>query len=295
MKTMTTVEKIHNEIDTAQDRLLESALKVISETKINPETQVENKASRLTKLGFTSSLSVIKAKEITNKRDKKLQLVQVNKSQAEQIQYYKQKYPLHKFLTEEELERICDKYSLKFAPADRYIKDIPEKNIRDMEIMKEIEVADCLESMYKIKGTYSRFDNLLKDIGLKNGEITENEFEKTFKRFTDRSIPEDWRLGHVDGGWQTPLRLMDEVVGGGERWYCKSIEKISKGGLFIAAPPSHFNLKGLESKTKNGFFEIIKIEPKDPIVFKYVKGGVLVITKWGDEADDEMLTVDIQN
>jgi len=34
---------------------------------------------------------------------------------------------------------------------------------------------------------------------------------------------------------------------------------------------------------------------KDPIVFRHVKRGIQVITKWGLEADDEALQVGILN
>lgn len=31
------------------------------------------------------------------------------------------------------------------------------------------------------------------------------------------------------------------------------------------------------------------VEVKDPIVFRYVNGGIQVITKWGIEAEDKIL------
>jgi hypothetical protein len=56
--------------------------------------------------------------------------------------------------------------------------------------------------------------------------------------------------------------------------------------LFIAADKSQFNLENLE-KSENGlgFFN------PDPIVFRYVKDGILIISKWGDEANDLELVV----
>lgn len=60
--------------------------------------------------------------------------------------------------------------------------------------------------------------------------------------------------------------------------------------IFIAAPKSHFNLKGLK-KQKLGFFNFMRIEPVDPIVFRYVNGGIQIISKWGDEANDTELIV----
>jgi hypothetical protein len=65
--------------------------------------------------------------------------------------------------------------------------------------------------------------------------------------------------------------------------------------LFIAADKALFNLKGLE-KSKNGFGFFKKHIPNpDPIVFRYVKGGILIISKWGLEANDPELTVPEMN
>jgi hypothetical protein len=60
-----------------------------------------------------------------------------------------------------------------------------------------------------------------------------------------------------------------------------------KIGLFIAADKSLFDLKGLK-KNGYGFF---RKKTVDPIVFHYVKGGVLIISKWGMEANDPELSV----
>ena len=72
------------------------------------------------------------------------------------------------------------------------------------------------------------------------------------------------------------------------------ITTIDHSGLFIAAPKSHFDLKELDQNGK-GFFKTTKQEIKDPIVFRYVKGGIQVLSKWGLEAEDEMLQQEILN
>lgn len=63
--------------------------------------------------------------------------------------------------------------------------------------------------------------------------------------------------------------------------------KINRDGLFICAPIKHFDTKGLK-KSGRGFFNFTPL-PTDPIVFRYVKGGVQVLSKWGLEADDYRL------
>lgn len=56
----------------------------------------------------------------------------------------------------------------------------------------------------------------------------------------------------------------------------------------ICAPEKDFNTAGLE---KRGFF----LAPKDPIVLCPVKGGFLIVTKWGLESGDEIVRNEIEN
>lgn len=68
------------------------------------------------------------------------------------------------------------------------------------------------------------------------------------------------------------------------------VQEVNRTGLFIAAPQSHFNTEGLKKKGL-GFFQVFETEIKDPIVFRYVRGGIQVLTKWGLEANDPDLVV----
>ena len=78
-----------------------------------------------------------------------------------------------------------------------------------------------------------------------------------------------------------------------ERWNGWDRIRVDRTGLFIAAPKSHFNLDGLK-KTSKFSFNLVTIQ-KDPIVFRYCRGGIQVITKWGLEAGDESLVNPVIN
>jgi hypothetical protein len=57
------------------------------------------------------------------------------------------------------------------------------------------------------------------------------------------------------------------------------------GTLFIAANKEFFDLENMKNiKGSHGY------APKDPIVFRWCRGGILVISKWGAEANDLELT-----
>lgn len=233
------IAEIHNEFDTAQDRLLKEATELLD--SLANTDKLENVASRLIKAGFTNTPTVSKTSKLTREKT-------VAREQAELVQYYKQTYPFLKFLTEAELDRICEKYSLVFARSDRYIKEVPEKNLRDIEQAQELKEDDMI-----------------------NRDQIRLERERREENMQYRS-PELYMsdLYFLGNGRATTDRL----------------------GLFIAAPGSHFNLRGLVKTSKFGWG---KPEVKDPIVFRYVRGGIQVLTKWGTEGEDPSLVVEKLN
>src|SRR5690606_16055774 len=118
----------------AQERLLQEAKELLA--SLAP--QHEDIAERLRRIGFVNTPTVQQVDKIANQK-------MMLKKQADLILYYKQAYPFLKFLTEDELERICEKYGLIFAKVDRYIKEVPEKNIRDIEQAQALKDEDRVD------------------------------------------------------------------------------------------------------------------------------------------------------
>ena len=267
---MTTIEAIHNEVDSAQDNLLKEALQSMTDNQIDFE-----KADRLRALGFKATEYV---EESTIKQERLIQ----SKEQAELIIYYRDKYPFLKFLTEAELDRICKKYNLIYAPVERYRKDVPEKNLT------ELENAQPLDTGYATNHD-DRPNNkcIITSINFQSG-VSKEDKQKIRNHIytTDHNHEGDLTMEALGE------RKYNIIERGSLNW-----EKIDVKCLYIAAPKSHFHLDDLK-KNKLGFFKtsiVPKPEPPDPIVFRYVRGGVQVLTKWGDEAEDEALVVPLNN
>lgn len=125
------IEEIHNEFDTAQDRLLSEAKSILDNVVLSEVEKMESTAHRLKSLGFIKTALVKKADEITSKLVK-------SKEEASLIMYYKQTYPFLKFLTESELDRICKKWNLVYNSVRTYIKDVPEKNLKEIELSQPL-------------------------------------------------------------------------------------------------------------------------------------------------------------
>ena len=257
---MNTIEKIHNEFSLCSDVLLEKAESLIQKgsKEFKKYESLIDKSNRLKKLGFTNCKDVIYKRDRIDKLEK--QLID-NKELTELILYYKQTYPFQKFLPESELERICEKYNLIYAPVDNYIKTVPEKNLKEIENARLLKIEDNVNDKFRYEfiffsGVPEKARKWFRNLVTEYQFFTDNQFKKL-----------------------CPIKFSGYVYTS-----LKTI-KIDKISLFIAAPKSHFNLKGLK-KSKNGFFKIIKTEAPDPIVFRYCRGGVQILTMWGDENFD---------
>lgn len=270
------ITEIHNEFDTAQDRLLEQANKILS----TPNSEaVQSISDRLIKIGFVNTPTAKKGKEV------KKELVET-REQAELISYYKNTYLFLKFLTEDELNRICDKYNLIHAPVANFIGEVPEKNIKDIEQAQTLRASDVVTNKIIQKVKFHNKKSIY-ETAWSNQDIIKklnipSEFEG--EKFRHTFLFDEW----VVTNYKTPE---------GMRWFADEIitTKIDRSGLFIAAPALDFNLEGLSKNTKNGFFSVFETKVKDPIVFRYVRGGVQIITKWGLEANDPALVLPINN
>ena len=258
------VLQIHNDIDTAQDRLLERARNIINDNSI--KTTILDKVNRLKKLGFTSTNEVVET-------DKKINLLEMTKKEAETIQYYKKNYIDLKFLTIEEFENICNKYNLIYAPVSNYIKDIPDENLLEIESVKSLKKSDSINEGYKYILEYTNTNYVpIEAQKWINGNIFDSP------NYLDSDIKK-----------MCPIKIDGPYV---YNAYGKTTIKLNSDDLYIAAPKSHFNLNGLIYDNEKGFYDSKNvIEPKDPIVFRYVKGGLQILSKWGIESLDQRLNI----
>ncbi|ULT44109.1 hypothetical protein KRR40_12535 [Niabella defluvii] len=78
------------------------------------------------------------------------------------------RYPNYKFITREEVNRLCEKYGLIFGRADKYTGDIPEKNLLEIEAFyvnnEDVAKPNDIENMIEAIGRASTL--------FRNGGIT---------------------------------------------------------------------------------------------------------------------------
>ena len=116
------IEDIHNEVYSAHDLLLKEAELILQK----PIDESKSKDyEKLMSLGFNSEKNIKEHKE-------ELQKIEESKKTKKTIEYYSFKYPFNKFINEDSVVRICQKYSLLLTNVDRFIGGIPEKNQKEI-------------------------------------------------------------------------------------------------------------------------------------------------------------------
>lgn len=249
------VLKIHNDIDTAQDKLLSEAMIILKEMEV-PKTTL-SKMLRLKNLGFTKTTVVVET-------ERKIEFSKEMLDRSNIINHYKKTYPFLKFLTVDEFDNICDKYNLIYSNVSNYIKDVPDDNILEIESCQKLKKSDIINHGYRYHMKY--FDRV------------PNNARKWFdSQLFDKENYRDDELRDLcpitfDSGYIYDSNGVRAV-------------KIDSNDLYIAAPKSHFDLSGVNQVSRFGYLKT-EIEPKDPIVFRFVKGGLQILSKWGLEGDD---------
>jgi len=134
------IEEIHESFYTEVDKLLASAN--ISNSLETVKQDLISKYERLKKLGFTNTkesdeahAEIERLKSLKRENDRKSELIAA-------INYFSVKYPEYKFITEESVKTICEKYNLIYGDVSRYIGTVPDKNLKHIEDFK-ISEDDC--------------------------------------------------------------------------------------------------------------------------------------------------------
>lgn len=248
------IEKIHLEFNTAGENALAEAQSIINGTD-----DLIEKADLLEKHGFKNSICVNKAKP-----------VRMNKVIADLIVYYKQKYPFNKFISEEQVKHINEKYKLICAPVSNYTGFVPKEKLNQIHNFN-LDKKDVGVNMVRITRAWGGNLNISSLEEKKGGDTLHDNIGMDF-------IP----INHKELHWHGSTLF--SAFG----YYVEKYDLIDRTGLFICAPKKDININGL-TKVDNILQSIKSITVPDPVVLQSVIVGYLIIAAWGDEASDEIV------
>lgn len=269
----TEVLMIHNEFDTAADKLLEEANGILKKA----EKADAVKVSRLESLGFKQASQIAEIKPL-------LQQAELSKEQIELVSYYKRNYPFNKFITENQVKTICHKYNLVCGDVSRFKGFVPEKNLKQIESFK-IKDQDLNTLILTCKNTGENFF------------FNEKDFTNYGKRYCIREGNEFYVVdSNGKNIYDTYSLLTKECLKKFENRSSRfgisgRVEK-NQNKLKICAPVKDMDITGLELSEG---YKLVKKHIPDPVVLHPVKGGYLILTAWGDEASDPIVTNEINN
>lgn len=262
----TMIAEIHETFYNAGDKLLAEAMQLIDSKSLPSQSKV----NRLSSIGFTNSIEV-----------KRWDNLKLTKEVADLVTYYKDKYPLNKFITEGQVSKICAKYNLKCAPIERYKGFVPDSKLKQIESFKLKEVDSEVIGMIFTSAwnTGANGDFTMRGRGARH----------IHKVLGLDIIP----INHPSVTMIGNKPYIDNFSSSGCA-YVEKYEKIDKTKMLICAPAKDMDLKGL-SKIGAIFSQITTVHVPDPVVLQPVKGGYLILAAWGEEASDEIVVNPIEN
>lgn len=288
MEQVITAEQIHKDFYGAEERLYVEAIGLSKGSLVNSSS----KSDRLKKIGFGKAKPIKDDQILQEKRKVAGHMIHV-------IEYFRTYYPQYKFITEAEVKILCEKYGLLLGDASSYTGDMPEKNLQDIEKFKlrkedwkEKIVFEWLNTvgmqierpLFFQEPRRSPFDSDVfgyvqyqsRQTGRLEAEIRRMEYESQARQMEAQLAR--WPLQYAIG--------VDPYKKGEEK------KEYEQPAFKICAPKQDFDTRGFV--VQDGYKLIY-----DPIVLQPVSkegiGGYLIVTAWGDEAKDEVVTNPINN
>lgn len=216
----------------------------------------------------------------------------------------------YKFILKEQLMRVCEKYNLFVRSIEHFAGDIPEKNIQDMmnfrAFLKDLFIPDdqlMIVYLAKIGFSVQGFDANTKPF------LLSKEYQKIINRDRERVLKNFYSFLDLNELGTSRLQDIPELMGsirerianklfdGNMETYVRSIEWKNMPDplsyLEIAAVPSLFAAgaweKGNERILSQEQLQATGQVDLDPIVMLRNPKGYIIITAWGDEANDELV------
>lgn len=263
------VEEIHNEFNTAGEKILQEALSILEDCK----SQDKEKGKLLSKLGFVNTpqakmVSEVEAKEVQAKEN------------AELVRYYSMKYPFNKFITENIVKKICEKYNLVCGDVSLYRGFVPADKLKQIESFK-LREEDKIKFLCSVSSSHDP------EVF---GTISDKDLTNSGKYYMQPGKWDSFYITSENGTHNHIDAFITEECHNKYRGKKFVRATAIKQSLQICAPLKDMDTTGMDLKG----YRLQKHIP-DPVVLQPVRGGYLILAAWGDESSDELVVNNINN
>ena len=267
------VKDIHNEFNIAGERLLQESLALLDKA----EKVDVDKAQRLNSVGFANVKEVKKALSIEAETRTPSEMAKI-------VMEYKKDYPLHKFISNNDIAKICKKYNLVHGNTEQFIGFVPAKNLQEIEafknnhnLQKKFRITDItIEALFS--------GSLNRALNPKCRAVTK------FLKDNDYTLTVDSHEYEI----YEAINHVARRVKGDSYFNLRNVKFIEVSNLEICAPKNDMIKKKVFDLSFPKFELTIEQAP-DPVVLYPVKHGAIIVTAWGDEASDPLVVNEQMN
>ena len=307
------IEQIHQEISSEESKTLKRIKYFLNEVNDDERNEL---AEKLKNKGFKNSISV-----------NKFNAVNISKAQSllQSIEHYNTLYPTKKFITEDALYEVCSKYGLIITTPDRYTGFIPvekqreivqfEPKEQDIEVHKfKLDInsedkkylKDMLDTLSN--WTFNKSDRYIYD---RISNVNINNYLDFINKYMDQVISfikDEFSYDVFIEGRYASVQYSNDIP----KAYYEKYDKIDYSSRYVIVASK--NLIDMSGMRVNNKFELVPFIPEeefdklrkkeakireeqqrkfflqdDPIVLFKVKYGYIVVSAWGEEAEDPLI------
>lgn len=296
MKTNTIVKQIHESFSNGEEQIMAQVREVLKNAE---DSEVKGRADKLRALGFTNAKPVV---DLSDEAIAKAKLLENRKKTYDRIA------PQYKFITQEKLDEICERFGIVYGEINRYTGDIPVKNQEDIINFKVLDES-FLESNMNASWQSATWtdangvEHTAKSMGDSYLINTINFIMKKHRTFGTRFFRSAMFELHKRGMTEEIESVENKMHFSRSNYTqqfideCIKPENNNSGVSFtIAADIDSFDLTDakldgnrIEDQRSKKIMEdqmAHLLRQYDPIVLARVQDGYLIVTAWGDEASD---------
>lgn len=294
--------------------------KILTFKEVHHELEMENnlllKEHNIT--DFSAKSDFLNAVGFTNSKATKMYQAIVNSEDYRKDFNFRYK-GMYKFILKEQLERVCEKYNLYVRPLSFFAGDIPEKNIQDMmefkfylkdliNIPTFLLTAYVLKNRTSISNFYVPSNKTEYQVAEELVEQNRSEYIEAFFRMCGYTSNDKFSLSEIATiNERIRTKTNNQLFSGRGETLSSYTTKAKRnrmpeifGSLEIAAVESLFIPQAFENDTSRLGDSPIELAPTgqvdlDPIVMLKNDIGYIIITAWGDEANDELVVNQTHN